>query len=112
MAPRRSAQEIIAGTSPGAPANLRPWPERAPGRSWHAQARKETASNVAPLAGSGTTRWSLLSSAQVHAMPRTVFCRKLKRDLPGLPFKPFTDELGQLLYDHVSLEAWQMWLKE
>ncbi len=44
--------------------------------------------------------------------PRMVFCKKLKKEAPGLPFKPFTDEFGQLLYDNVSMEAWQMWLRE
>lgn len=44
--------------------------------------------------------------------PRMVMCKKLGKELPGLPFKPFTDELGQLVYDHVSLEAWRMWLTE
>lgn len=44
--------------------------------------------------------------------PRTVFCRKLGKELPGIPFKPFTSALGQEVYDHVSLEAWQMWLRE
>lgn len=43
---------------------------------------------------------------------RTVFCKKLQQDLPGLPFKPFPNDFGQLLYDEVSLEAWQMWLRE
>lgn len=44
--------------------------------------------------------------------PRTVFCQKLKKELPGLPFKPFTNEFGQLLYDKISMQAWQMWLQE
>lgn len=43
---------------------------------------------------------------------RTVFCKKLQQELPGMPFKPFTDEFGQLLYENVSMQAWQMWLKE
>lgn len=43
---------------------------------------------------------------------RTVFCKKLKQELPGLPFKPFTDAFGQELYDNVSMQAWQMWLRE
>ena len=43
---------------------------------------------------------------------RMVFCKKLEQELPGLPFKPFTDEFGQMLYDNVSLQAWQMWLQE
>ena len=45
-------------------------------------------------------------------MPRTVHCKKLGQDLPALPFKPFPNEFGQQLYDHVSMQAWQMWLRE
>ena len=44
--------------------------------------------------------------------PRMVMCKKLGQELPGIPFKPFKDDLGQLLYDNVSLQAWQMWLRE
>ena len=43
---------------------------------------------------------------------RTVQCIKLGQELPGLPFRPFPDELGQKIYDQVSMEAWQMWLRE
>ncbi|MCA9688973.1 MAG: oxidative damage protection protein [Myxococcales bacterium] len=43
---------------------------------------------------------------------RTVFCKKLKQELPGLPFKPFQSEFGKLLFDNVSMQAWQMWLQE
>ena len=43
---------------------------------------------------------------------RTVFCKKLQKEAPGLPFKPFPNELGQMIFDHVSLEAWQSWLRE
>jgi len=44
-------------------------------------------------------------------MPRLVNCVKLQRELPGIPYKPFDDELGQRIYDNVSLEAWKMWLE-
>jgi Fe-S cluster biosynthesis and repair protein YggX len=44
--------------------------------------------------------------------PRMVLCQKLKEELPGMPFKPVTDEFGQKIYDHVSNQAWQMWLQE
>ncbi len=44
--------------------------------------------------------------------PRMVFCKKLKKELPGLRFKPFTDDFGQEVFDNVSQEAWQMWLQE
>jgi Fe-S cluster biosynthesis and repair protein YggX len=46
------------------------------------------------------------------ANPRIVHCKKLGVDLPGIPFKPFPDEFGQELYDNVSMDAWQMWLRE
>ena len=44
-------------------------------------------------------------------MARTVNCVKLSKELPGIPFKPFDNELGQRIYDEVSMEAWQMWLE-
>jgi len=43
---------------------------------------------------------------------RLVFCQKLQKEAPGLPFKPFSNELGQEIYEHISMEAWQMWLRE
>ena len=43
---------------------------------------------------------------------RTVMCKKLGQELPAMPFKPFPNEFGQQIYDHVSMEAWQMWLRE
>jgi Fe-S cluster biosynthesis and repair protein YggX len=44
-------------------------------------------------------------------MARLVKCVKLQRELPGMPYKPFDDELGQRIYEGVSLEAWKMWLE-
>ena len=44
-------------------------------------------------------------------MARMVNCVKLSKELPGLPFKPFQDELGQRIYDNVSMEAWRMWIE-
>lgn len=40
-----------------------------------------------------------------------VMCAKLQRELPGIPYRPFDDELGQRIYDSVSAEAWNMWLE-
>lgn len=45
-------------------------------------------------------------------MPRMVMCRKLGKELPALPFKPFADDVGGRIYEEVSMEAWQMWLKD
>ena len=44
-------------------------------------------------------------------MPRMVKCAKLGAELPGLPYKPFNDELGQRIYDSISLDAWQQWIE-
>lgn len=40
---------------------------------------------------------------------RMVNCSKLGREAPGLAAPPFGGELGQLIYDRVSAEAWAMW---
>ncbi len=45
-------------------------------------------------------------------MPRTVFCVKLGRELPGLEKPPFPGELGQRIYEHISKEAYDMWPAE
>jgi Fe-S cluster biosynthesis and repair protein YggX len=42
-------------------------------------------------------------------MARTVFCAKLKRELPGLDKPPFPGQLGQRIYEHISQQAWSMW---
>ena len=44
-------------------------------------------------------------------MPRTVKCAKLHEELPGLPYKPFADALGQRIYDQISAKAWQEWIE-
>lgn len=43
---------------------------------------------------------------------RMVQCRKLGKLLPGLPKPPYKNELGRRLYEEVSKEAWEMWIKE
>ncbi len=44
-------------------------------------------------------------------MARMVMCKKLGRELPGLAFKPFPNELGQRIYDSISQDAWKLWLE-
>ncbi len=44
-------------------------------------------------------------------MPRMVKCVKLGKELPGIPYKPFTNELGQRIYDNVSMDAWRQWIE-
>jgi Fe-S cluster biosynthesis and repair protein YggX len=42
---------------------------------------------------------------------RMVQCAKLGATLPALPYKPFNDELGQRIYDSISIDAWQQWIE-
>ena len=40
---------------------------------------------------------------------RTVTCVKFQKDMPGLDAPPWPGELGQRIFDNVSLEAWKLW---
>jgi len=44
-------------------------------------------------------------------MARMVHCVKLGREAEGLDFPPYPGELGQRIWQHVSKEAWQGWLR-
>lgn len=44
-------------------------------------------------------------------MSRMVNCIKLGREAEGMDFAPLPGELGQKLYDNVSKEAWQGWIR-
>jgi Fe-S cluster biosynthesis and repair protein YggX len=44
-----------------------------------------------------------------NASGRMVFCVKFQKEMPGLDQLPWPGELGQRIYDNVSLEAWRMW---
>jgi len=44
-------------------------------------------------------------------MSRMVQCALLKQELPGLPRPPYPGALGQRIYEQVSAQAWQQWLR-
>jgi Fe-S cluster biosynthesis and repair protein YggX len=44
-------------------------------------------------------------------MSRTVHCIKLNREAEGLERQPYPGDLGKRIFDNVSKEAWQDWLK-
>jgi Fe-S cluster biosynthesis and repair protein YggX len=44
-------------------------------------------------------------------MSRVVNCVKLNREAEGLERRPYPGELGQRIFDNVSKQAWQEWLK-
>jgi Fe-S cluster biosynthesis and repair protein YggX len=43
-------------------------------------------------------------------MVRTVFCRKLKQELPGLDTPPFPGPKGEEIYNNISKQAWADWM--
>ena len=43
-------------------------------------------------------------------MSDTVFCAKLKHDLPALEKPPFPNEFGNKIQKTISAKAWKMWL--
>lgn len=44
-------------------------------------------------------------------MARMVNCVKLNKEAEGLPVPPYPGDLGVRIYQNVSREAWQGWLK-
>ncbi len=44
-------------------------------------------------------------------MARMVKCVKLGHEAEGLDFPPVPGELGKRIWENVSKEAWQQWLK-
>jgi Fe-S cluster biosynthesis and repair protein YggX len=67
-----------------------------------------------PLAAVGCpTGTAVVECARMStpSTPRTVTCAKLHTTLPGLPYKPFNDALGQRIYDEISAQAWQEWIE-
>ncbi len=44
-------------------------------------------------------------------MSHVVNCVKLGKEAEGLKMPPYPGELGQKIFDNVSNEAWQLWLR-
>lgn len=44
-------------------------------------------------------------------MTRMVQCVKLGKEAEGLKMQPYPGELGKKVFDNISSEAWQMWLR-
>lgn len=40
----------------------------------------------------------------------TLHCVKLNKEAEGLAQPPFPGEMGKKIYEHISQEAWQLWL--
>ena len=49
---------------------------------------------------------------RIWKMTRVVNCVVLGTEAPGLERVPYPGELGQRIFDQVSKEAWQDWLRQ
>ena len=45
-------------------------------------------------------------------MSHLVQCAKLGKEAEGLKVQPYPGELGKKIFDNISQEAWQMWLRQ
>ncbi len=45
-------------------------------------------------------------------MTRMVHCKKLNEELPGLTRAPYPGEMGKRIYDEISNDAWQQWIRQ
>lgn len=43
-------------------------------------------------------------------MTRQVFCIKLNHEAEGMNAAPFPGPLGERIFNHISKQAWKMWL--
>jgi Fe-S cluster biosynthesis and repair protein YggX len=44
-------------------------------------------------------------------MSRIVQCAHLRKEAAGLTYLPYPGDLGRRIYDQISAEAWQLWLR-
>jgi Fe-S cluster biosynthesis and repair protein YggX len=44
-------------------------------------------------------------------MTRMVNCAKLGKELPAMTYKYWDNDLGQKIFDNISMEAWRMWVE-
>lgn len=43
-------------------------------------------------------------------MKRQVHCLKLNKEAEGLEYPPLPSEFGKKIFEHISKQAWEMWI--
>lgn len=43
---------------------------------------------------------------------KTLFCQRLKQELPALEYTPYPGELGARVVENISAQAWDDWLAQ
>jgi Fe-S cluster biosynthesis and repair protein YggX len=54
---------------------------------------------------------SIHTDMQGINMTRVVHCIKLNKEADGLDFPPYPGDLGKRIFENVSKEAWQQWIR-
>lgn len=44
-------------------------------------------------------------------MSRIIHCKHLNKEAEGMVYAPYPGELGKRIYNEISQEAWQLWMK-
>lgn len=44
-------------------------------------------------------------------MARMIYCAKLQKEVEGLDFPPYPGELGKRIFENVSKEEWNNWIR-
>ena len=45
-------------------------------------------------------------------MARMVYCSKLQKEAEGLDYLSYPGELGKRIYENISKEAWEAWIRQ
>lgn len=77
------------------------------------EANKERVKEAAPAPAEGEPEAAepKPDGSRFASSKRTVFCAKLKKELPGLKRRPYPGPLGERIYKEISAEAWNDWVE-
>ncbi|SEQ51688.1 A/G-specific adenine glycosylase [Ectothiorhodospira magna] len=81
----------------------------APGRVWYNPQARSALGLAAPV--TRLLDHILHKDGEINSMARMVNCVYLGNEAEGLDFAPYPGDLGKRIYDNVSKEAWQKWVR-
>jgi Fe-S cluster biosynthesis and repair protein YggX len=59
--------------------------------------------------------WQYLSFGECvkeKDMARMIYCARLQKEAQGLDYPPYPGELGKRIYENISKEAWDAWIRQ
>ena len=52
----------------------------------------------------------LTQTNKAYSMTKQLFCAKLNQEAEAMSAQPFPGALGEKIFNHISKQAWKMWL--